>query len=303
MSKIQGLYNLIFFRKPMISAIAPAKLNLFLHVTDYIQDIGYHKIQSVFVKLPGLHDIITVCESDKWHCEIIYNNSNLKIEHIISDNNIALKAAKILAMTTMAKSYAKISIVKNIPIAAGLGGGSSDAAITLKLLSILWKKSLSYDDLFAIASKLGSDVIFSLHPEKCCIISGIGNVIQKLNLHTKFFLVLINPLIQVQSKSVFQAMNPLDFSKTIQENDLSAFQKYVFQGNNDLYKASARLNPVIKQVLESLLLQKNCLFARMTGSGPTCFGAFKDRISAVTALNKIKAQNPLWWYHYEELKV
>ncbi len=184
-----------------ISRKASAKLNLFLHIIGRRND-SYHLLQSLFVKL-SLSDTIQVESSDKLSCDVIYNFS---LNQKIIEDNIVLKAAqKLLAYINIQGRAifhygAHITIYKNIPIASGLGGGSSNAAATLQLLNEFWNLKLNEEALMNIALNIGADVPFCLSESKCSFIEGIGEKLKPFELNKKLYLVLVNPNFSIKKQ-------------------------------------------------------------------------------------------------------
>lgn len=268
--------------KATLTAKTPAKINLFLHVVGKRPD-GFHLLESLFAPL-AIYDTVTVSPNK----DIIVNSS-------IADN-ICFKAAKLLKETYDAKDGCEITINKQIPIAAGMGGGSSDAAATLLLLNILWGLDLSQQDLLDIAVKIGADVPFFIDP-KCSFVSGIGEVIEPFEIFRSYPLLVLNPNISVSTPEVYK-LGFSEFTPKIQSREV--VEDLVLNGKNDLQNNAISLCPDIAKCLEFLQSQEGNIAARMNGSGATCFGIFKDKKSLENAYNLVPKN---WWKHHQLLEL
>ncbi|MFT6834930.1 MAG: 4-diphosphocytidyl-2-C-methyl-D-erythritol kinase [Francisellaceae bacterium] len=245
-----------------------AKINLFLHITGKRED-GYHNLQTIF-QFIDLKDTLTFYINNTDTMSI---NSNLKICADIEDNLI-YKAAQLIKPHANKISGYDISIKKNIPMGAGLGGGSSNAATTLLALNQLWQCNLNKQELIHIANKLGADVPIFLHGQTCWA-EGTGNIFSKINI-TEQYILLIKPQIHISTKTLF---NHLDLKKTykpITPNEYNyittnnAFEDIVRKENTELSNQLDKLSPHNK--------------FRMTGTG-SCFFILSDN---KTELDKIQ---------------
>jgi 4-diphosphocytidyl-2-C-methyl-D-erythritol kinase len=272
---------------------APAKLNLYLHVVGR-RDDGYHLLDS----LAGFADI-----GDRVYAEPAASLS-LKIEGPfagdLADNdhrNLVWRAAEKLAALLGREAAAAITLEKNLPIASGIGGGSSDAAATLKALCDLWQATPNVQDLAALALSLGADVPVCL-AERASYFGGTGEIIDAAPVLPRAGLVLVNPGIALPTISVFKARTgafspPSRF--TAAPADAKALAALLAQRHNDLTDAALGLVPEIGSVLKHIDAQ-NALLARMSGSGATCFGLFESQTAAEAAAAKIRSEAPpRWW--------
>ena len=266
-------------------ANSPAKINLFLHVVGKRQD-GYHLLESLFAPLQ-LSDTIGISSSDGVSCTV----DGAEIE-----DNIVIKAANLLKSELEVKAGCKIHISKHIPIGAGLGGGSSNAATVLKMLNTFWQLGLSHAQLEKYAIKLGADVPFFIGCNSA-FIEGVGEKISPVKLKIELPLLLINPNIHVSTKEVFQK-GFSDFSPKLEEN--VDMKNLILEGRNDLYANACEIAPEIKKVIEFLEKQKGIKVARMSGTGSTCFGIF-DNIENVHKAKSSINQN--WWSHIDLLRL
>ncbi len=266
---------------------AKAKINLFLHVTGKNSD-NYHLLESLVMFADDVYDLIEI-ESSK---DTKINLSGEFADLLANNNeNILHKLLSLL------KYSCKINLTKNIPIAAGIGGGSADAACALRML--VSQFSLSVDQIKELCLKLGADV-YSCYHQLPLYFSGIGEVIEPIETIPKLYAVLVNPLISTSTKEIFyhypknnyrdKLINkPCNFSST---NELIS---YISEQSNDLEQVTSKLIPEINIMREALLKQDNCLLARMSGSGATYFGLYETMDDANIAACAIKKQYKNWW--------
>jgi 4-diphosphocytidyl-2-C-methyl-D-erythritol kinase len=275
-----------------IHIFAPAKLNLFLHITGKRAD-GYHTLQSLMV-FTDAGDELELSPQER--LEIVADGPFAAALGDPADN-LAYKAAALLARHYKIPPGAKIRLTKNLPVAAGLGGGSSDAAATLKGLVKLWGLPAEPGLLMELALELGADVPACLH-QKPLWAEGIGEKITALNDMPKLHFVLVNPLLPTPTAQVFKNLNTrfspeIRFSgrrKTAHEwmADLKIYR-------NDLTDAAITVTPAIRDVLQALAATTGCLLHRLSGSGATCFGIYTGAEAAQSAARRLKAGYPRWW--------
>ena len=236
---------------------APAKLNLFLHITGR-RDDGYHLIQSAFM-------LIDWC--DTLHFEI-RNDGIISREDLtwaLPEDDLCVRAAKALQAASGCRQGAHIGIVKSVPAQAGMGGGSSDAASTLLALNRLWNLQLPLEKLMAIGLKLGADVPFFLSGRHGWV-EGIGEKIAPLELPAAQF-VVVKPDAGLDTKLIFS--DP-ELKRDSQPAIISGFAANTLTfGQNDLQAVAQKLCPGVNQALEWLAAQG--LSGRMTGSGSAVF--------------------------------
>jgi 4-diphosphocytidyl-2-C-methyl-D-erythritol kinase len=265
-----------------------AKVNLFLNVTGKRAN-GYHEIQSYFLKLQ-LADIVSIKPSKDLNCTVEGGE--------ILGENIALKATRWFKEVCQISEGASIHIKKNIPIAAGLGGGSSNAAAALKLLPKLWGTQEVHPSQFnEIALKLGADVPFFLN-DPHCLIEGIGEQLTPISIGKKLFLVLINPAIKILSKDAYSKLKITTSSRKITCDEKSILRE-ILNGKNDLEEYAKNEHEIIRELLNAIKSQKNCLVGRMSGSGSTCFGIFDTKEDALNAADALVKKYPDFWIHNE----
>ncbi len=270
----------------MLKKLAPAKINLFLRVLGKRTD-GYHDIVSLMQQIT-LYDELTFLPRPKG-IVLKCPNSNLPL----SADNLIFRAADAVFSYTGCSSGVEIILMKNIPVAAGLGGGSSDAAATLLALNEMCRLGLKTKELMKIGSKLGADVPFFLFGSSA-FASGIGVKLKAWKNPLKLNIVLINPSFSLSTKLVYESLNLRLTKKRINYSipRFSELGDIIREMHNDLETASLRMHPELTEI-KQLLLRHGALSAMMSGSGPTVFGIFTDENSAKKAagdLNKISPQ-------------
>ena len=266
---------------------AYAKINLFLNVFNKTKD-NLHNLKSL-VCFIDLYDEIVISKSNKFSLKIKgpFKNFIKKRENIIEKTFI------IFSKFTGLKTNYKILLNKKIPVSAGLGGGSADAAAVLQGLNHLNKKKVKKKDLFKLAMKIGSDVPACLY-NKNVFFSGYGQILSKAPKIPPVSVLLINPYKELSTKIVFDIYKK---KKLIKKSNFvyKNFFSWILEQNNDLQKYAEKFIPEIKKMIKFLSSSKNCFFSRMTGSGPTVFGLFKKEVDANKANLLLKKNHPKWW--------
>lgn len=255
---------------------APAKLNLTLRVVGRRPD-GYHLLDSVvaFTRLgdtlelrPGGHLSLTA-------------DGPFAAGLPLTDNNLIVRAASHLATTLERRPAVSFRLTKRLPAAAGIGGGSADAAAALRLLARFW--SLPPDDqaLQSVAVQIGADVPVCLRSRRSHM-SGIGDVVSALPPEDASPVVLANPGVALSTADVFRALK-------LPRRQLPDTEP------NDLMAPAVSLAPQIADVLAAIRTTVGCRTVAMSGSGPTCFGIFETLAQANAAATQLKAAHPPWW--------
>lgn len=280
--------------------IAPAKLNLYLHITGQ-RDDGYHLLDSLFA-FTEFGDEITIKPSSSLTLTIDGPFSSALSSTSI-ENNLIFRAAMLLKNKYHIASGAHIHLAKYIPVAAGIGGGSSDAAAVLKGLNHFWNLNLSLETLAEIGYTLGADIPACVF-QKTALVSGIGEIIEPISIDAESLVVLlINPNQPLSTQSVFHDFHQqhLPFSRIADHSIFKStvtcdiFLNHLSQTHNDLEPAAIHLLPIIADILKSLKQQDHCLLARMSGSGPTCFAFFRNQQSAELALQNLNKKYIGFW--------
>jgi 4-diphosphocytidyl-2-C-methyl-D-erythritol kinase len=262
---------------------APAKLNLFLHVLGR-RDDGYHELQSVFQFLDLEDKISLSVRRDGRVCRTSVHPL------VQADADLAVRAARLLKEESGTALGADISVEKHIPMGAGLGGGSSDAATTLLALNKLWKLGVDSEKLAALGLRLGADVPVFIHGRSAWA-EGVGERLQPVELERPWYLV-VNPNCSVSTASVFshpaltRNSTPLrirDFLTPGAAQELS-LQRVLEGTRND---CEAVVRSIYPEVDEALRWLSQSAPARMTGSGASVFAAFADRARAEQLLQRL----------------
>lgn len=281
---------------------APAKINLFLHVTGR-RDDGYHLLQSIVV-FAAAADNLTFTRHDS-----LFIDTQGYFGGDVGDlrSNLVYKAALALAQEYDYVPTGQITLQKNLPVASGMGGGSSDAATTLRGLCRLWGLFEENSRLERLAAQLGADVPACLYRRPVWI-EGVGDKMMRMQDMPDMHLVLVTPPVQTPTPEVFKRFAqrfsgrysaPIKFAgrrKTLQEwiADLRLYR-------NDLTDAAIEVSPDIRTVLAAIAATPNCHIARLSGSGATCFGIYDNAAAALAAVNKLRLEHPHWWIKATQL--
>ena len=258
---------------------APAKLNLFLHVTGRRAD-GYHELESVFVPIT-LADTVTLTLRKDGQIRLIDPPSGLTEE-----NDLACRAARAFQLAAGTTLGVDIHLKKAIPQGGGLGGGSSDAATTLLGLNRLWSLSQTRDQLRAVGAKLGADVPFFIFGQPA-FASGVGERLLAMSIPSDDYVVAF-PGVGVATASVFA---DLSLTRNTSSTAKSVFVKSY--GHNDLQPIAERLQPRIS-ALRSVFIQAGAE-PRMTGSGACVFAPSRDATSARALAAHLRSANWQCW--------
>ncbi|MEP5152087.1 4-(cytidine 5'-diphospho)-2-C-methyl-D-erythritol kinase [Planktotalea sp.] len=267
-----------------VTRFARAKINLSLHVTG-VRDDGYHLLDSL-VAFAGVGDEVTVSEAS----ELSLIVDGPLSEGVPTDGrNLVMKAAQMFAPSLDLSQGAAISLTKNLPNAAGIGGGSADAAATLLALAELWDVPLPDDPV-----SLGADVPVCLSP-MALRMRGVGEYLSPIPPLPALWAVLVNPGVAVETPPVFKALcdkeNPA-MSVMPEWTRTADFVTWCAAQRNDLEAPAIGLAPVIQDVLAAL---EPSLLARMSGSGATCFGLCESAEQAEVLAAQISRDHPDWW--------
>ena len=212
------------------------------------------------------------------------------------DANLVVRAARALRARYGVDGGARLRLEKNLPVAAGIGGGSSDAAAALRLLARLWDLPAGDDELAGLGRDLGADIPACVAGLPA-LVSGTGEIVETLPALPECGLVLANPGVPVSTSAVFGARSgawsqPAAWSPP---GDLDGLISGLAPLGNDLTAAAAAMAPEITRVLEALERLPAALLARMSGSGGTCFAVFPDLAKASGAAAELQAEHPRWW--------
>jgi len=272
----------------ILSLLAPAKLNLYLRVVGKRPD-GYHELETVFERI-DLADELTFDDDPR---DVTLTSSHPSLS--CGEDNLVIKAARALQRATGTTRGARIHLEKRIPVAAGLGGGSSDAATALIGLDRLWKTHCSTPQLHALAAQLGSDVPIFLLDAPFAIGRGRGELLEPVKVTTVLHHVLVTPNVPLSTKEIFAEA---DFSLTAVRPSSTIAVHALRNGSlgelaqgigNDLAPAAIRRCPLIQEIQRGLL-DAGCLGAGMSGSGPSVFGLCHDRQQAEAVARQMQRQ-------------
>jgi 4-diphosphocytidyl-2-C-methyl-D-erythritol kinase len=269
---------------------APAKINWFLKIINK-RDDGYHNMLSV-MQCIDIYDTLEFESSD--NIEVI---SDLDIP---PESNLVHKAASLLKQYTSYKKGVKITLQKTIPVSAGLGGGSSDAAYTLLGLNKLWGLGLGREELCSLGITIGADVPFFLHGSPA-IVEGRGEKITDFDHYdATFVLLLVKPPVDISTAWAYGLFDIDKFSElTKKPIDIKLFchalkKRDIFSLNtmtqNDLEHVVMEEHPVIEEIKKKMI-DSGAIISLMTGSGPTVFGVFESKKTACSAANTMGALN------------
>ncbi|KAB7614772.1 4-(cytidine 5'-diphospho)-2-C-methyl-D-erythritol kinase [Amylibacter sp. SFDW26] len=263
-----------------INELARAKINLCLHVTGQ-RDDGYHLLDSLVV-FADTGDDISIKASVGFSLEI---DGPFAEGLSAGYDNLVLKAAKLFEPHC---EGAAITLTKNLPVASGIGGGSADAAATLRAMAKMTGAELPKD----AGLSLGADVPVCL-AEQSCRMQGIGDQITPIQNVPQMAAVLVRPNIAVSTPVIFKAISNKN-NTGIMDYDHTDIIKYLKKQRNDLELPARAFAPEIGMCLQALK-DLGALLARMSGSGATCFGIFETKKDATDASNKLAKAHPDWW--------
>ena len=275
---------------------APAKVNLTLRVFGRRAD-GYHEIESL-VAFASVGDRLRFAPGGALTLNVGGPGAG---EAGATADNLVLKAARALADRVPTVGVGTFDLEKRLPVAAGLGGGSADAAAALRLLARTNK--LAPDDplLYAAARATGADVPVCLDP-RTRLMRGIGEILSSPFKLPPLQGVLVNPGVALSTKAVFARWKPpaapvvpADLTVLTAMSKRDQLVRFLLSQANDLESAAIALAPVVADVLLALSSQPRCELARMSGSGATCFAVFASAVDAIKAAEAIHAEYPNWW--------
>ena len=276
---------------------APAKVNLTLRVLGRRAD-GYHDIESLVV-FASVGDELTFAPGNELALTVAGPTAGAAGD--IADN-LVLKAARALAAQVEGLKVGSFALSKRLPVAAGLGGGSSDAAAALRLLAAANGIAPGDPRLMHAARATGADVPVCLDPRPR-LMRGIGDVLSTPLDIPKLAAVLVNPGVAVPTRDVFAALNLRPGAQSADSGSPppAALLDEISNGRNDLEEPAIELQPVIAKVLTVLRNLPGCRLSRMSGSGATCFGLFDSTHSTQAAARTLHVGYPDWWVRATEL--
>lgn len=271
--------------------LAPAKVNLHLHVVGRRPD-GYHLLDSL-VAFADAADRLSIEPSETFSLRV---TGPFATGLMAEPDNLVLRAGRALAEAMGVTPKGALTLDKRLPVASGIGGGSSDAAAALRLLARVWEVQPKPDVISAICQRLGADVPVCLY-RQAARMGGIGEIIDPVPALPPAGLVLVNPGVAVATPAVFKARTgAFSVAADLPDTgwaDAGAMAATLRRLSNDLQAPAIGLVPVIGDVLARLQATPGCLLARMSGSGATCFGLFGSSEAAAQAARDL--DQPGWW--------
>jgi len=277
---------------------ARAKVNLDLKVLGRRSD-GYHELESL-VAFAGVGDMLTL-EPGPELALTISGPQGAGLE--ADERNLVLRAARILAQEIGPLRGGRFHLVKRLPVASGIGGGSADAAAALRLLARLNGLSLREAALLRAAAQVGADVPVCLE-SRARVMAGVGDRLGPLRRLPDLFAVLVNPGVPVETAAVFRELGLLPGQTLVASPaqaprpdavDREHLLSKLVQSRNDLEPPALKIAPVLQDLLARLRALPGCRFARMSGSGATCFAVFDDCRQSADAAKTLAREQADWW--------
>lgn len=275
-----------------IKGTAPAKVNLTLHVTGQ-RDDGYHLLDSLVV-FAGVADKLGATIAPDMRLQV---SGPFAAGVPTDDSNLVMRAARALQQARGVRLGTSISLEKNLPHAAGIGSGSSDAAITLTMLAELWDVPPLAPDAPEVLA-LGADLPVCLRAPNPIRMSGIGDMLEPVASLPKCALVLVRPPVAVPTQDVFKALKQKNGSpmETLPKGlDFEGFAAWLGRQRNDLLAPATRIAPVVTEAIDKLASQPDVAFAGMSGSGATCYALVPDMGIAKRVAKAIQISQMNWW--------
>lgn len=259
-------------------AHAPAKINLFFEVLGRRED-GFHEIETLMCPI-SLYDTLSFISEEEHNIRFTCRQAIRQTGHVIptDENNLVVRAIRLLQEQYNVSQGASLHLTKRIPVAAGLGGGSSDAAAALCLANVAWQLGLSNDKLTELAAQIGSDVPFFIH-SVAAYCTGRGELIRHLDNRTRLHLVLAQPEEGLSTAAVYAACRPPDYPRS--GNDIVDSLASGLSGRvarsifNRLQQPAVELAPSVERLLECFA-KGPAIGSGMSGSGSACFGIYAN---------------------------
>ena len=278
-----------------ICEAARAKVNLTLHMKGKRRD-GYHELESLVVFADVSDELVfTPASEDRLSLEGPFAG-------LVDGENLVLKAKRAFASWLGVTVSGDFLLKKNIPVAAGLGGGSSDAAATIRALLKAYDRAEDTKTFIRQSAAIGADVPVCLQ-DSAAWMCGLGERVTPVSGLTPLPALLVNPGIKLSTAAVFKTLN----AKPLQAEEAEAPPSFpgwrnpreaavwLNEGRNDLEAPAIALEPAVKKVLDALRRADGCMLSRLSGSGPTCFGIFLSQDAAAEAASEMRRSYPNWW--------
>lgn len=286
--------------------VAPAKVNLFLHITGR-KDDGYHVLESLFA-FTKRGDILHFRDSETLTLSLVGPGADALAE-IDPETNLVMKAARLLSGRAVGNPHVAMELEKNLPPASGIGGGSSDAAAALIGLNALWQCGLSEQALAELALEIGADVPACL-AAKPQIVRGIGEKTERAKLGWSAGIVLVNPRKPVSTPQAFAGFKQFRDARSLPPFDvaISDLNKVVTDlsmldvvTSNSLQDPATQLCPDIMEIEWFLRQNSQYELLRMSGSGATVFALYHDKQAAEAVARRVREHSPNWWVMADEI--
>lgn len=272
--------------RKMIKVIAHAKVNLTLHVVGQRAN-GYHELQSL-VCLTEFGDQIHLTPDVDFSFQV---TGPYAAGIPVDDRNLVVQAAKFMAQKHSKPLDCQIILEKNLPMASGIGGGSSDAAAVMRALSQYWSVPMpNVDELMA----LGADIPVCM-TTGLTLMEGAGEDVLQLSTAPNWGVVLVNPNVGVSTPAVFNALNSKHNPPMQGVAGNCVDIAWLGDQRNDLEAPAMAMVPEVATVVDAISAAPQCQVARMSGSGATCFGLFADVMHAKAAASYLQKAHPNWW--------
>tara|TARA_Y100000591_G_scaffold247138_1_gene218213 strand:- start:54 stop:890 length:837 start_codon:yes stop_codon:yes gene_type:complete len=268
-----------------------SKINLTLKVISKSKG-SLHKIQSLYCWI-DLFDKIRITKIKKNQDEINFKGPFSKL--IKKKDNSVINLLQKLRQLNLISGYYSITVLKNIPVFGGLGGGTSNAAFILKYLL---KNKIKHNLIEKFEGFIGSDL--KLFFTRQGFLKDLRTIIF-LKRRQNFFFVLAQPKIKCSTREIYSKVKKFSKKEIFNKNILNSRNKFIdflSKNRNDLQFIVERKYPILKRLLKDIKNEEGCCFSRMTGSGSVCYGLFNDKIDAKNALNKLKKKYPKIWFSF-----
>ncbi len=279
-------------------AFAPAKINLYLHITGK-RDDGYHRLDSL-VAFTNIGDALRLEPAPSFSF-VVEGPMAGALAGQPTEGNLVVRAARGLAVALGLPPDplppVRLTLVKNLPVASGIGGGSSDAAAALRLLAAHWGVGADDPRLHNVAASLGQDVPCCIDATTCYLCD-VGATTEPGPLLPHTDIVLVNPNKALPTPAVYKARTGGFVPPARLEHaprDARELADMLAARGNGLTDAACHILPDVRDVLTQIAATPDCLLARMSGSGATCFGLYPDRAAARKAASDLLAARPDWW--------
>ncbi|MEM7679752.1 MAG: 4-(cytidine 5'-diphospho)-2-C-methyl-D-erythritol kinase [Pseudomonadota bacterium] len=279
----------------MIEVFAPAKINLFLHVTAK-RDDGYHELESI-ISFLNIGDVVTLEQAQSYTLSIEGPFAQELEKSTTTEDNIITKAVHAFCEAADIAPSFNVTLKKMLPPASGMGGGSADAAAVIYALKKLSNTDIDDIALSELLVELGADVPVC-YKSATTFVKGIGNHLNILaEPETPYFAILMNSRLAVSTKEVFENLQPpyAQELSTVKGPDDPGFMSFITGQHNMLESAASMRAPEIQMTIKVLVKQQGCQLARMTGSGATCFGIFANKQDWEAAFEAIQKEKPSYW--------